>query len=151
MTARVFVDSNVLVYERDSSEPEKQPLAEAWVRRLWETRSARVSYQVLHEYYVNVTTKLKPGLTTDEAQRDVRDLMAWKPLALDWTILDGAFTVEHRFRLSFWDALIVSAAQRAECPYLLTEDLQSGQDFDGVVVLNPFEQGPEKILGIPLA
>jgi predicted nucleic acid-binding protein len=68
MTARVFVDSNVLVYERDSSEPDKQPLAEAWVRRLWEERTGRISFQVLQEFYVNVTTKRKPGLSPDEAQ-----------------------------------------------------------------------------------
>ena len=104
MTAPVFVDSNVLVYQRDASEDEKQPQADAWVRALWENRSGRISYQVLHEYYVSVTAKLKPGLSTEEAQKDVRNLMAWKPLALDRPILDGAFAMEERFRLSFSDA-----------------------------------------------
>jgi predicted nucleic acid-binding protein len=146
MTAAVFVDSNVLVYYRDASEEEKQPRAEAWVRALWKGRSGRISYQVLHEYYVNVTRKLDPGLSVEEAQEDVHNLMAWKPLPMDTSVLDGAFTVEKRFRLSFWDALIVSAAQRAECGFLLSEDLQSGQDLDGVVVVNPFERGPEGVL-----
>jgi predicted nucleic acid-binding protein len=146
MSARVFVDSNVLVYQRDSSEERKQTQADSWIRRLWETRSGRISYQVLHEYYVNVTSKLKPGLSAEEAQEDVRNLMAWKPLALDWPILDGAFVMEQRFELSFWDALIVSAAQRAECPYLITEDFQAGQDLDGVLVVNPFVRPPEEVL-----
>ena len=131
MTAPVFVDSNVLVYNRDGSEEEKQPRADAWMRALWETRLGRISYQVLHEYYTSVTTKLDPGLSKEDAQDDVRNLMAWRPLALDGRILDGAFAVEKRFGFSFWDSLIVSAAQRAECSYLLSEDLQAEQDLDG--------------------
>jgi predicted nucleic acid-binding protein len=146
MSAALFVDSNVLVYHRDASESEKQPQAEAWLRALWKTRSGRISYQVLHEYYVSVTTKLEPGLSREDAQDDVRSLMAWKPLALDASTLDGAFTVEKRFGFSFWDSLIVSAAQRARCDYLLSEDLQPGQDLDGVVVVNPFDKGPDTLL-----
>ena len=146
MIAPVFVDSNVLVYNRDVSEEEKQPRADAWMRALWETRQGRISYQVLHEYYVSVTTKLDPGLSKEDAQDDVRNLMAWRPLALDGRILDGAFAVERRFGFSFWDSLVVSAAQRAECSYLLSEDLQAEQDLDGVVVVNPFERGPDDVL-----
>jgi len=146
MTAAVFVDSNLFVYHRDASEEEKQPKAEAWLRVLWGTRSGRISYQVLHEYYVSVTTKLKPGLSSEDARDDVRSLMAWKPIALDAHTLDGAFAVEKRFGFSFWDSLIVSAAQRAECAYLLSEDLQAGQNLDGVMVVNPFEQGPDSVL-----
>jgi predicted nucleic acid-binding protein len=146
MSAPVFVDSNVFVYYRDASERDKQPKAQAWLRALWRTRTGRISYQVLHEYYVNVTAKLKPGLSRQEAQEDVRSLMAWKPLALDESTLDGAFAAEKRFGLSFWDALIVTAAQRAGCAYLLSEDFQEGQDLDGVVIINPFERHPETIL-----
>ena len=146
MTAPVFVDSNVLVYHRDSSEKEKQAKAEVWLRALWSTRRGRVSFQVLHEYYVNVTAKLKPGLSSAEAQEDIRNLMAWKPLPLDSSVLDTAFAVERRFGLSFWESLIVAAAQRAECIYLLSEDLQEGQNFDGVLVVNPFEQEPDEVL-----
>lgn len=146
MTVEVFVDSNVLVYDRDATEEEKQPRAADWVRALWKARGGRISYQVLHEYYVTVTAKLKPGLTRKEAREDVGHLMAWKPLALDSPVLDGAFGVAERFGFSFWDALIVSAAQRAECAYLLSEDLKTGQDLDGVLTVNPFEHGPEAVL-----
>lgn len=146
MSAAVFVDTNVLVYQRDASEEEKQPLAEAWLRTLWETRSGRLSYQVLHEYYVTVTTKLKPGLSKVEARDDVHNLMAWKPVALNSLTLDGAFEVEKHFGLSLWDSLIVSAAQRAACAYLLSEDLQAGQDLDGLIVVSPFEQTPDLVL-----
>jgi predicted nucleic acid-binding protein len=146
MSGPVFVDSNVLVYQRDASEEEKQEQADVWVRKLWETRLGRISYQVLHEYYVNVTAKLKPGLSAEEAQSDIRNLLAWKPLSLEWPILEGAFALEQRWELSFWDALIVSAAQNADCGYLLSEDLQAGQDFDGVLVVNPFARSPAEVL-----
>lgn len=59
---RTFVDTNVLVYARDISEPEKQRRASEWLAHLWRSREGRLSVQVLQEYYVTLTQKLKPGL-----------------------------------------------------------------------------------------
>jgi hypothetical protein len=67
-TVPVFVDTNVLVYARDASEPEKQPQAAAWIEHLWWTRTARLSFHVLQEYYATTTRKLKPGLTPDQTR-----------------------------------------------------------------------------------
>ena len=141
----VFVDSNVLVYARDSSEPEKQPGAAAWVDRLWRTRGGRLSLQVLNEYYVTVTRKLTPGLEPDAARRDCRDLLAWHPVAIDPGLLESAWSIEDRFGFSFWDALIISAAHAANCDHLLTEDLEHGRDLDGVLVVDPFLVSPDSI------
>ena len=138
MTATLFVDTNVLLYARDSSEQRKQPLAREWLDVLWEHRCARLSYQVLNEYYVAVTRKLRPGLEPNEARADVRDLMAWRPVSPDEPLLEDAWGLESRFGLSYWDAQIVAAARAAGCRYLLTEDLQHGQDLDGVTVMDPF-------------
>lgn len=143
----VFVDSNVLVYARDSSESAKQPKAADWMKRLWRSRSGRVSYQVLTEFYVTVTRKLSPGLSADLARRDVRALLAWHPVPIEGPVLHAAWDVERRFRIPFWDALIVGAAQVAECEYLLTEDLQDGQKLGDVRVVNPFVRSPESVLG----
>ncbi len=151
MTGPVFVDTNVLVYERDSSEPRKQPRANAWVRYLWETRTGRLSYQVLQELYVTVVNKLDPGLPASEARRLVRDLVNWRPVQIDLRVLEGAWQAHDRYALSWWDALIVAAAQATDCRVLLTEDLQHGQRFDRVEVVNPFEspsESPEEILSI---
>ena len=63
MSAKVFVDTNVLVYCRDASEPEKQAQTAAWMASLWEQKTGRLSFQVLQEYYVTVTAKLSPGLS----------------------------------------------------------------------------------------
>ena len=142
----VFVDTNVLVYARDTTDPRKHTAARSWMERLWSSRAGRLSTQVLHEYYVTVTRKLHPGLSKDAARSDVRDLAAWQPIALDDNVVRRAWAVEDRFDLSFWDALIVAAAQSAGCRYVLSEDLQHGQDLHGVEVLSPFQSEPSRIL-----
>ena len=146
MTARVFVDTNVLVYCRDASVPEKQVQAMAWVSHLWSERSGRLSYQVLKEFYVTVTLKLRPGMGIQAAREDVQALLAWDPVLTDKGVLEGAWRIEDRYEVSCWDALIVSAAQAAGCRYLLTEDLQDGQDLDNLRVLNPFLHSVETVL-----
>lgn len=142
MTARVFVDTNVLVYQFDSRTPEKQARAQAWLDHLWDTHTGSVSFQVLQEFYAIVTRKLQPGLTPETARRIVRALWAWQPLAVDDRITTLAWADQDRFGLSWWDALIVAAARVAGCSYLLTEDLQHNQDLDGLRVVNPFEVPP---------
>jgi predicted nucleic acid-binding protein len=145
MTAEVFVDSNVLVYARDASEPEKQEKALAWMERLWSPRAGRLSFQVLQEFYVTVTEKLKPGLSIAHARGDVRSLLAWHPIPIDGRVFETAWSIQDRFRLSWWDALIVSAAQIGGCHYLLSEDFQEGQKFGSLRVIHPFHASPASI------
>ena len=134
----VFVDTNVLVYARDASDPEKQAVAAAWIAHLWTSAGGRLSVQVLQEYYVTMTRKLDPGLPAEEAREDVRDLTAWRPIRIDEAIVEAAWRVEDRFELSFWDSLIVAAAQAADCEGLLTEDLHHGLEIDGLRIADPF-------------
>ena len=141
--SRFFVDTNVLVYIRDSSEPVKQKQALAWMTFLWDKKCGRISYQVLQEFYVTVTGKLQPGLRVSTAREDVNALLTWNPLPVDKQVIKGAWELQDRNKLSWWDALIVSAAQTAQCHYLLTEDLQEAQKFSGVQVINPFQHSPQ--------
>ena len=143
MNGRQFVDTNVLLYARDLSEPEKQPTAEALMRKLWKDRTGRVSAQVLNEYFVNATQKLKPGLTKAEAWSDVEALFAWEPQPIDSGLLNEAFSVSGSYGLSWWDSLIVAAAVAADCEVILSEDLSEGQVYKGIRVINPF-RGREK-------
>jgi len=138
MNARRFVDTHILLYAKDLSEPEKQPVAEALMRELWQSRSGRLSVQVLNEYFVNVTQKLKPGLTKEEAWSDVEALTEWKPQALDSALLASAFKMNSRYNLSWWDSLIVAAAVSSDCDEILSEDLSAGQEYEGIPVINPF-------------
>jgi predicted nucleic acid-binding protein len=143
LTPRVFVDTNVLVYLRDSTEPDKQRRAAEWIGHLWESGSGRLSLQVLQEYYVTMTRKLEPGLAEEEAREDVVALEAWSPLLPDMDLLASGWAEQDRYGFSFWDALIVAAARRLGCAIVLTEDLQDGQDLGGMVVQSPFTTRPD--------
>ena len=145
MTAKVFVDTNVLVYSRDASEPQKQELALAWMAHLWRTRTGKLSYQVLEEFYLTVTAKLQPGLNPVNARRDVRSLLAWQPIVVNARVLENAWLVQDSYQISWWDALVVSAAQLDDCRYLLTEDLPEKQKFGSLRVINPFHVEPTSL------
>jgi predicted nucleic acid-binding protein len=143
MNGNVFVDTNILVYSRDASEPEKQHQAMVWMRHLWESRTGRLSFQVLQEYYSIVTNKLQPGMAPQDARDDVQALYAWCPIPVDMNVIKGAWMIQDRFQLSWWDALIISAAQIGDCRLLLTEDLQENQVIGKVRIINPFLHAPE--------
>ncbi len=145
MNALVFVDTNVLLYRHDSSKPEKQQAAETWLVYLWQTRSGRLSTQVLQEFYLNATQKLKPGLDRGTARQEVLDLAVWNPISVDLQIIAEAWSLQDQYQLSFWDSLIAAAARISGCRFLLTEDLQHDQDLNGVRVLSPFIARPSSI------
>jgi len=138
MSAPVFVDTNILLYARQAREPLKQPVASQWMERLWEEQRGRISVQVLSEYYITVTRKIKPVRAAEDAWDEVRDLFTWNPQATDAALFLRGREVEQRYRLSWWDCLIVAAAQLQNCALLLTEDLQHGAIYGDVTVRNPF-------------
>jgi predicted nucleic acid-binding protein len=145
MTATVFVDANVFVYSRQANEPLKQPLAAQWVEQLWRNQLGRTSMQVISETYVTLTRKIRPAVATEEAWDYVRTLLAWEPQPVDAEVVRRARDIERRYRLSWWDSLIVSAAQLQNCPLLLSEDLQDRSVYGGVTVRNPFTLGVSEI------
>ncbi|MCY3664637.1 MAG: PIN domain-containing protein [Gemmatimonadetes bacterium] len=149
MTGPVFVDTNVFVYLHDDSELKKKTRADEWISLLVRGRSGRVSFQVLQELYSTLTSKRRLNVDVAEARIIVRELAVWQPVAVDLAMLNRAWVLQDRFPLSWWDALIIAAAQTCECKVLLTEDLQGGQEFGAVQVVNPFaspDRTPEEIL-----
>lgn len=145
MTDPVFVDSNVLIYAVDQRNPKKHAAARTWLDELWKSRRGRLSVQVLQEFYANVIRKSPAA--RDQAQTEIRNLLAWRPVVIDEDVLESGWGIQDRYHTSFWDALIVAAAKASSCRYLLTEDLQADQDFDGVIVVNPFRSEANEILG----
>jgi predicted nucleic acid-binding protein len=143
MTGPVFVDTNLLIYCLDEANPSKYQSARLWRAELWKSRLGRVSFQVLQEFYW-VATRKWPALRR-EVQAEIRDLFEWQPVVIDSQILQSSWKIQERYKISFWDGLIVSAAKAASCRYLLTEDLQPEQELDGVIVVNPFRCGPNEI------
>ena len=144
MTEPVFVDTNVFLYALDKANSLKQEVARSWTSLLWTTQLGRVSFQVLGEFYVNAmrfgTDSIK------EAREEIRDLLAWHPVTTDAALLDEGWRIQDRYHLSYWDALIVAASKTASCRYLLTEDLQAGQNLSGVEGVNPFTTEPRTLL-----
>ncbi|MFZ0808212.1 MAG: PIN domain-containing protein [Candidatus Sulfotelmatobacter sp.] len=144
MTAPVFVDSNILLYAMDDTDPRKQQIARNWRAELWKSRLGRISFQVLNEFYVNAV-RLKPA-ASDEARAEVRDFLAWNPVVVDAAVIERGWKLQDRYRISYWDSLIVAAARAASCGFLLSEDFQDRQRLDGVEVVNPFVRGPSSVL-----
>jgi predicted nucleic acid-binding protein len=145
MTARIFVDTNILVYVYDASHSSKQAVASDRLKMLWQQQCGRTSVQVLNELYVTLTRKLAHALRTEQAWDIVHALMAWEPQPVDRDLLLCAREIEQRYRISWWDSLIVGAAQLQDCTVLLSEDLQAGMSFGPVRVVNPFAAQVQEI------
>jgi len=137
MTGPCFVDANVLVYTLDPRDPAKQKRAAGWRDQLWLTGLGRTSAQVLSETYVTLR-RLRRDEPADALWDRVALYFAWNPHPIDEGLLRRAREVESRFRISWWDSMIVAAAQLQDCAVLLTEDLHDGMVFGSVTVRSPF-------------
>jgi predicted nucleic acid-binding protein len=135
---RSFVDTNVLVYAYDETAGAKRDTARTLLERLWETRRGCVSVQVLQELFVTLTRKVPAPLATATATRVVEDVAEWKIHAPDARDVLAAIRFHGRHRISFWDAMIVQSATQLGCDVLYSEDLNAGQRYDGVLVVDPF-------------
>lgn len=141
-----FVDTNVLVYARDAGEDDKRRRAQEWIAALWASRRGRTGVQVLNEFYVTVTRRMRPPAPALGVQAEIRELLRWDPIDMDSAIIETAWAVQERFGFSYWDSLIVAAAQIAGCDYLLTEDLSDGQELGSVTVVDPFAHEPASLI-----
>ena len=145
MTVLVFVDTNVLLHTYDDRDKAKQARAREWVTWCWKAKAGRISTQVLNELYNNAITKFRKTVTVHQARTEVRRLRLWQPPHLDTYTVDGAWDLQDRYALGYWDALILSSAHQQGCTYLLSEDLQHGQMMDAVKVINPFLVTPQEL------
>jgi predicted nucleic acid-binding protein len=136
MTA-IFVDTNIFVYARDTRDRVKHERARACVDEMWQSRQGRTSIQVLCEYYTVVTRTLSAPYPSQEAWAHVRALLAWSPQPTNEALLHLARQVESRFKLGWWDSLILAAAELQGCEVVLSEDFQDGGKYGGITVHNP--------------
>lgn len=133
-----FVDTNVLVYAFDRSSSPKKRAAQRLMNELMDEDRLRVSTQVLQELFVTLTRKAKPPCSTKDALAVLEDLTAWPLIVVDYAAIRAAADLAAQATLSFWDALVVVAAERAGAAILYTEDLSDGQEILGVRISNPF-------------
>jgi predicted nucleic acid-binding protein len=138
MTALLFVDANVFLYAYDRSEATKQSRAAAWLEYLWRERIGRTSTQVLSEVYVNLTRKPRARFSAEHSWPLVASYFEWDPLPVGENVMRRAREIEARWRISWWDSMVVAAAQLQDCEILLTEDLQDGGAYGSVTVRSPF-------------
>jgi predicted nucleic acid-binding protein len=137
MSAKFFVDTNVLVYAHDLDAGRKQKIAKELLLTLGQQRSGAVSMQVLQEFYNIVTRKLVHPMVKEEARATVDDFSLWC-IETSPAEIQRAFQIEDEARISFWDAMIVAAAHKAGAERILSEDLNPGQRIAGILIENPF-------------
>lgn len=138
MSVEAFVDTNVLIYAHDLDAGEKREAAAALLRDLWEREAGLLSTQVLQEFYVNVTAKIRQPLSPATARGVMENYLSWPVQTNGPGTILFASEIQERHRLSFWDAMIVAAAAEGGAKTLYSEDLNHGQVIEGVRVQNPF-------------
>lgn len=135
LNKQIFVDTNILVYAHDRDAADKHRTAKDKVAHLWSRPLApAISVQVLQELYVNLIRK---DVSANDARQTVSDYCAWHIVDNDRALLMEGIGLWERWQSSFWDALILAAAKRAQASIIWSEDFNTDQTYDGIVVVNP--------------
>jgi predicted nucleic acid-binding protein len=137
MSDKYFVDTNILIYAHDQGAGLKHERARALVEKLWRERTGVVSTQVLQELAINLRRKAGRPLDAKATREVVADYLTWQVVVNGGESILDALDLEARFRISFWDALVVQAAQVSDAQILYSEDLSDGQAYGSVRVINP--------------
>lgn len=137
---RCFVDTNVLIYAYDNQAGTKQRRAQQRLSALWDSGAGVLSVQVLQEFFNNATRKLRDPLALAKAREVVRLYREWVVVPATPEQVLAATELMESYRLSFWDSMIVAAAEAADAVVLLSEDLSHGQTIAGLRVENPFRE-----------
>lgn len=139
MTDRIFVDTNILIYAHDLDAGKKHEESTCLVEHLWASEAGVLSIQVLQEFYVNVTRKIARPLPPEIARSIIENYLSWQVESLMPESVLLASEIGERNQLSFWDAMIITAARSANVKKIITEDLNHGQIIEGIKIENPFK------------
>jgi predicted nucleic acid-binding protein len=137
MSDKCFVDTNILVYAHDRSTGDKHLRARTLIDQLWDSGSGVLSTQVLQEFCYNIRRRAANPLPVDEVRLLLRDYATWEVVTNTSSSILWALDLEMRYKTSFWDALILNAAEVAGASILYSEDLAKGQRYGSVRVVNP--------------
>jgi predicted nucleic acid-binding protein len=140
MSDKYFVDTNILIYAHDRSAGEKHAEASALIEELWESGRGVLSTQVLQEFCVNMQRRVSPPLPQSELKSMIEDYAAWEVVTPTVNSVLQALDLQTRYRISFWDALIVQAAESGGASTLYSEDFSHNQQYGSVRVSNPFAE-----------
>lgn len=138
MKDKIFVDTNILVYANDATDKPKQDLCKQIILDGIQNENMVLSTQVLSEFYVTITKKIKVPLPVEIAKREIILLKTAEIVDVDYHSILKAIQVSTKNKISYWDSLIVASAVKAECREIVTEDMNDGQLIEGVMLRNPF-------------
>ncbi len=136
----VFFDTNTLVYANDRGFPQKRKRARELIRHAIAGGTGSISTQVLAEFWVTATRKLKEPLAPESAREQIVLFSTFRVQAVDHATVLEAIRIQERHQLSYWDAQIVASARLAKAAVLYSEDLRDGAEYEGVRVRNPFRE-----------
>jgi len=134
--SKIFIDTNILLYTLDQKNIEKRDMARKIVKKVVESHQPVISTQVIKEFYVVASNKLKADPIV--VKNIIHNFHNMEIVNNDLDLIEQAIDISILSQLSFWDSLIIAAAEKANCEYVLSEDLNSGQNYRGIKLLNPF-------------
>ena len=137
MVDKYFVDTNILLYAHDRSAGLKHERARGLVERLWTSGEGVLSTQVLQELCINLRRKIARPLPAEEIRQIIQDYLSWEIVVNSPRSVLHALDIELRYQISFWDALVLQAAEGSGAAILYSEDLAAGQKYGAVQVVNP--------------
>jgi len=137
--SKIFIDTNLIVYTLDKSNVDKQERARNIIRKIVDVHQPVISTQVIKELYVVAINKMKADpIIVKNILHNFRNM---EIVTNDLELIEQAIDISVISQISFWDSLIIAAAEKANCEYIFSEDLNPGQTYRGVLVINPFETG----------
>lgn len=138
MNDKYFFDTNILVYANDSSEKEKQNIARDLIKDSLHKQNGVISVQVLSEFWVTVTQKIKTPLSIEIAEKEIELFQLMEIIGLDYHLFKEAIRFQRLIQISYWDALILAASHSSGCKKIYTEVLNHGQTISNMELCNPF-------------
>jgi predicted nucleic acid-binding protein len=139
MSDKCFVDTNILAYAQDRGSRVKHVRAAELIEKLWASGEGAVSTQVLQELCVFLRKKAARPMPIGQVRELIESFKAWNVIENNLPSILEALAIEERYQVSFWDALILQAAERAGASILYSEDLADGQTYGSVRVINPLK------------
>jgi predicted nucleic acid-binding protein len=138
MSEKTLVDSNVLIYAHDADSPLRQRQVAECLKRLWLSQTGRMSTQVLQEFYVNVTQKIRIPMAKPVTREVVRNYGSWVHSDITPATVIRAAEISEIWKISFWDGMVFAAAEQSGASELLSEDLNDGLKVAGIRIVNSF-------------
>lgn len=135
--SKIFIDTNIVCYAMDNNDPSKRDRARLVLQDILDNHQPVISTQILNEFYVVATKKLQVDPLV--VKNILHNFGNMEIVQIDLPLTEEAIDISIISQLSFWDSLVIAAAEKARCAYVYTEDLNAGQNYRGVEVLNPLE------------